>query len=130
MLSALALALSACANDAPTAAPTTVPYGDPLAISTTTTPPAPASPVRGAIADQDRVFLDELQSRHPDWENYFTAQPRGQLFQLGELTCTKMRTDKLTTLQKLMDSMGLNRATYLMHTASMAYCPDQLSGIN
>lgn len=112
----------------------------PLAATSTarTTTASPTTTARrGDITDKDRVFLSQLDA------HWTTGIERGQLFEAGESVCSKMRAgQKLEVLRILShgetqsdgsvnaDATSLGQAANFVHAAAVAYCPDQLSGIN
>ena len=84
----------------------------------------------GYIDGQDRVFLADLQGTD-EWAGYFSTVPRDILIETGHSVCTGLARDgKVATLQMTLDKgMTLARAAFLLHASAMAYCPDQLSGV-
>lgn len=130
LVAAAAIAmLTGCGSDpAPVAVTTTVPV--------TTVAPTTALQ-RGAITDQDRVFLSQLN------DHWTRGIDRGQLFDAGEKACAQMRAgQKLQVIAIMSDgekqpdgsvraaSAGLNNAANFVYAAALAYCPDQLTGVN
>ncbi|QBP29762.1 hypothetical protein SEA_TYPHA_107 [Mycobacterium phage Typha] len=98
--------------------------------ATTATTTVTTTMARGAISDQDRVFLSQLQSDQEVWEREFSFVPRDVLIQAGERTCTAMKRSKTGALQEGLDvGLHVEAVAALMHAAATAYCPDQLTGV-
>jgi hypothetical protein len=110
-------------------------------VVTTATPVTTAAPTttmqRGAITDQDRVFLAQLN------DHWTRGIDRGQLFDAGEKACAQMRAGEKLQVIAIMSggekqpdgsvraaSAGLNNAANFVYAAALAYCPDQLTGVN
>lgn len=102
----------------------------PTAAITETVTETQTPPSRGAITDEDRVFLSELQSSS-EWDGYFSTVPREKLIAAAERVCGEMRAgNKAELLETGMGSgMNLSRSALLMGASAKAYCPDQLTGI-
>ncbi|MCV6968982.1 DUF732 domain-containing protein [Mycobacterium bohemicum] len=97
------------------------------------TPPSPVSVSvstrpNGYIDDQDRVFLSTLS--RDDW---FSSVPRDELIDSAHIYCTKAnqgQQSKAEAANRLLKlGMSLEHATNFMYAATVAYCPNQLSGV-
>jgi hypothetical protein len=116
-LAALAIGLTGCGSNA---TPTAVTTTQTVVSVTTSVPP------HGGITDQDRVFLAKISE-----DKYFANVKRDPLFSGAHLSCDLSRAGQKTeALTSLLDTgMEIEHATNLFMAASMAYCPDQLVGV-
>lgn len=119
--------LTACSS--PTNEPSTVTVTAPSlssAPSSSNTPAATSTPGHGGINDQDRVFFATLEKDH-----YFDNVPRDSLIESAHVFCDRSNQgEKAAALQDLIDAgMALEHAANFAYAAVLAYCPNQLSGV-
>ncbi|AMQ67054.1 hypothetical protein SEA_CRACKLEWINK_119 [Mycobacterium phage Cracklewink] len=113
LLAALTVALVGCSTAGQT----------PPTPTSTTTATSTTAPV--ALTDQDRVFLDQLQSDEAMWQRQFSFVPTDVLTGVGHRACTELRSDWDGAIQEAVES-GIDRdaVVALLDAAIVAYCPD------
>jgi hypothetical protein len=119
-LAALALGLVGCGGTV--AIPAAVTQTQTQTVVSTSVPP------HGGITDQDRVFLSEIGD--DDWFDNVTRETQ---FWSAHHFCDEARISpekKAQVLQSMLDAgISLEHAANLAHAAALAYCPDQLTGV-
>lgn len=108
----------------PKAASTPAAAAAPTSSPTTVAPTATAP--HGYIDDQDRVFLSTLST-----DSYFADVPRDSMIDAAHKFCNRansgQKADAMNELLKL--GMSLEHVTNFAYSATVAYCPGQLSGV-
>jgi len=108
------------------AAPAQMTSQSPIALPPPST--VSTSQPHGYIDDQDRVFISTIA--RDDW---FSSVPRADLISSAHVYCTKANAGPESKAEAanglLKVGMSLEHATNFMYAATVAYCPNQLSGV-
>ncbi|MBM4554323.1 DUF732 domain-containing protein [Rhodococcus hoagii] len=102
------------------------PPGKAVSAAATSSAAATTTLRRGEISPEDRAFLASLDSFWTD------GVDRADLIEVGTSLCEKMRggASKMDVLRAVLPETGpADDNINLLHAATVAYCPEQLTGI-